>query len=298
VPKHERERLQRWWDAYYHQQQMFYTDQAITALVIDHAEGLLLTAASNLHGDAERGDVLLPSGSIPCTVLAVNLPLDLALLKAQGPLPVPAIPLAASPQLALGQGVAVVGRHVGDNGFTCTTGVVSSTTRRMQQSDAVFAQTDAMANYGSLGGAVVDAVGAVVGMVVQLGPDGDDRPWAINSGVALFVDSASIARALPRLREGTSTRRAPIVGLGVQLKYGPSGKPVITGVTPGTGAAEAGIKPGDVLLKVDGFDAASHRAVSRALIRHRAGDRVDVLLERDGAQMTLAVEIRAFNDEQ
>lgn len=297
VSKHERERLQRWWDAYYHQQQMFYTDQAVTALVIDAKNGLLLTAASNLHGDSDRGDVLLPSGSIPFTVLATHLPLDLALLKAERALPVADIALAASPQLAVGQGVAVVGRHVGDNGFTCTTGVVSTTTRRTHQNDAVFAQTDAMANYGSLGGPVVDSLGAVVGMMVMLGPDGEDWPWAINSGVALFVDSATIARALPRMKDGTSTKRAPIIGLGVQMKYVEGTRPVITGVTKGTGAEDAGIKAGDVLLKVDGFDAGSHMSVTRALIRRRAGDKVPVTIERDGKELTLHVEIRAFGDE-
>lgn len=294
VEKSERERLQRWWDAYYHQQQMFYTDQAVTALVIDAKAGLLLTAASNLHGDSERGEVLLPSGGIPFTLLATHLPLDLALLKAERALPVAQVTLATSPQLAVGQGVAVIGRHVGDNGFTCTTGVVSTTTRRTAQNDAVFAQTDAMANYGSLGGAVVDSLGAVVGMVMMLSPEAD---WGINSGVALFVDSASITRALPRLREGVSTKRAPIIGLGVQMKYAPGSRPTITGVTKGTGADEAGIKAGDVLLKVDGFDAASHQAVSRALIRRRAGDKVDVVVERGKETLTFAVEIRAFGDE-
>ena len=295
VPKHERERLQNWWNAYYHQQQMFYTDQAVTALVIDAQKGLLLTAASHLHGGSERGEVLLPSGSIPCSVLATNLPLDLALLRAELPLPTEEITFAASPQLAVGQGVAVVGRHVGDNGFTCTTGVVSTTTRRMAQNDAVFAQTDAMANYGSLGGAVVDSLGAIVGMVVMLSPEAD---WGLNSGVALFVDSATITRALPRLRDGTTTKRAPIIGLGVQLRYPDGGRPTITGVTTGTGADQAGIQAGDILLKVDGFDAASHMAVSRALIRHRAGDKIDVVIEREGKELTLPVEIRAFGDEK
>jgi S1-C subfamily serine protease len=294
VPKSERERLQHWWDAYYHQQQMFFTDQAVTALVVDAKQGLLLTAASHLHGDSERGEVLLPSGSVPCRVLATNLPLDLALLKADGALKASEITFAESPQLAVGQGVAIVGRHVGDNGFTCTTGVVSTTTRRMAQNEAVFAQTDARANYGNLGGAVVDGLGAMVGMVVMLNPEAD---WGLNSGVALFVDSATITRALPRLKDGTSTKRAPIVGLGVQLKYLTEGRPTITGVTKDTGAAEAGIQAGDVLLKVDGFDAASHQAVSRALIRHHVGDKVEVVVERAGEQKTVAVEIRAFGDE-
>lgn len=297
VPKSERERQQRWWDAYYHQQQMFYTDQAVTALVIDAKNGLLLTAASHLHGDSERGEVMLPSGSVPCRVLATNLPLDLVLLKAERALPVKEIGLESSPQLTVGQAMAVVGRHVGDHGFTVNTGVISTTTRRRAQNDSVFAQTDAMANYGNLGGAVVDALGAVVGMMVLLSPDGENMPWAINSGVAMFVDSATIARALPRLKDGASTQHAPIIGLGVQIKYEKGHHPKIDRVTAGTGAEEAGIKRGDILLKVDGFDAISPQAVTRALIRHHIGDKVEVVVERNGESLSMHVEIKAFGDE-
>jgi S1-C subfamily serine protease len=298
VPKHERERMERWWNAYYHQQQMFYTDQAVTAMVIDAKQGLLLTANSNLHGGAKRGEVLLPSGAIKCTVLARNLPLDLALLKADTALPSESVNLAASPQLSLGQPIAVVGRHRGDNGFTCTTGVVSTIARRQQQTDTMFVQTDAMANYGSLGGAVVDVAGAVVGMMVLLGPDGENLPWAINSGVALFVDSGAILRALPMLREGKTTRRAPIVGLGIQMSYRRGEHPLITGVTADTGAAMAGIMKDDILMSVDGIEAMSPIAVTRALIRHRIGDVVPVTVERNGDKVTVQVVIRAFSDDQ
>jgi S1-C subfamily serine protease len=299
VPKSEREQLQRWWDAYYHQQQMFYTDQPVPALVVDAGAGLLLTARSNLHGDAERGVVLLADGaSVPCTVVATHLPLDLALLRADKPLAMPAAALSSSPQLANGQAIAVVGRHRREGGFTLTTGVVSATARRRAQNEFAFAQTDALANYGSLGGAVVDAAGAVVGMVVLLGPDGRSLPWAINSGVALFVDSATLLRVLPGLAAGDSVKRAPIIGMGVTLAHRPGIKPLVTEVAAGTGAEAAGIKRGDVLLEVDGCDAVNQQAISRALLRHRQGDRIAVKVQRGMETLEVQVEIRSFADEE
>jgi S1-C subfamily serine protease len=223
APSYERERLQGWWDAYYHQQQMFYTDQPVTALVVDPAAGLLLTAASNLHGDAERGQVLLPDGAtIPCAVLATHQPLDLALLKAERPLPLPALTLADAPRLAVGTPVALIGRHRLDGGHTLTSGVISAANRQDRRTGIAFAQTDAHANYGNLGGAVVDADGAVVGMLVLLGPheqrwlSAHEERWLgaheehwlgqLNSGVALLVDSAAIRQALPTLIKGQSTK--------------------------------------------------------------------------------------------
>ena len=65
----------------------------------------------------------------------------------------------------------------------------------MAQSEFAFHQTDAMANYGNLGGPVIDITGSVVGMLVLLGPN-EQWPWLINSGVSLFVDSATIAPLL------------------------------------------------------------------------------------------------------
>ena len=299
APAFERERLQRWWDTYYHQQQMFYTDQPVPALVVDAGAGLLLTARSNLHGDAERGAVLLADGtSVPCTVIASHLPLDLALLRADKPLAMPALALASSPQLANGQPIAVVGRHLREGGFTLTTGVVSATARRRAQNEFAFAQTDALANYGSLGGAVVDAAGAVVGMVVMLGPDGRSLPWAINSGVALFVDSATLLRVLPGLTAGDSVKRAPIIGMGVGLAHRPGIKPLVISVAPGTGAEAAGIQRGDVLLEVDGFDAVNQQAISRALLKHRQGDMVTVKIQRGMEILDLQIEIRSFADEE
>jgi S1-C subfamily serine protease len=88
-----------------------------------------------------------------------------------------------------------------------------------------------------------------------------------------------------------------MVGLGVMINYEKDHHPKINGVTKGTGAEEAGIKRGDILLKVDGFDASSSQAVSRALIRHRVGDKVEVVVERKGESLTMQVEIKAFGDE-
>jgi S1-C subfamily serine protease len=99
--------------------------------------------------------------------------------------------------------------------------------------------------------------------------------------------------------EGKTTRRAPIIGLGIVMDFKNDGThPRITQVTMGTGAEAAGIKPNDILLSVDGNDALSHVAITRSLIRHRAGDIVDVIVERDGKEIPVKVEIRAFKDEQ
>ncbi len=285
----ERDHLARWWELHWHQQQVFYTDQPVSVLSL--GEDLLLTAASNLHGGAERGRLLLPGGAIACSVVGRDLPLDLALLRSERPHGLPAAPFSTVP-VALATPVALIGRWRENTTWTATVGTISATERRRMQSRLAFLQTDARANYGSLGGPLIDAEGRVVGLCVLLGPH-DERPWLINSGVALAVDAARIATALPALRAGKTTARPPFVGLGVTLRQR-DGVLVIGGVTADTGAAAAGLRSGDQLLSVGGVKATSPDAISRTLLRRKPGDHVSVVLRRDRKEMTVEVELKEF----
>ncbi len=295
APLSERDRLQRWWDLYYNQQQVFYTDQPAPAIVVDAKAGLLITAAGNLHGGAKRGRVLLGADrSITCEVLAVNKPLDIALLKAASALPCEDAPFAPRPEVSDAVALVAPLRPGSDPraSFTMTRGVISATGRHLMQSVHTWLQIDARANYASLGGAAVDASGRIVGMAVLLAPQGE---WLINSGVAMVLDAAAIAHALVPLKEGIGTAELPTLGMGVNLNPRPiDGRPRLEGVIAGTGAEAAGLKAGDVLQRVDGTPATSVAAVARALLKHRAGDKVTVEYERDGKPLSTDVELSEF----
>lgn len=286
VPAYERERLEGWWDAYHHNQQILWTDTPAPALIIDADKGLLLTAASHLHGDAVSGRMLGPDGStVAVRVLAIDTPLDLALLVAEHPLSQPAAVIAPVAP-GLGTPVAVVARF-GD-GVTRTSGHVTCAGRRLDPADQGFLQLDARVGYSSLGGAVVDDDGAIIGLVVKAGPE---LPWLVNSGVTLAISGATIAEALPELRAGQSRKRLPRLALGVVLQLRDE-QLVLLKITPGTGAEAGGLAEGDVLLTVDGRPATSPEAVTRALLRHRLGDRVHVEFRRGGRSLTTEVELR------
>lgn len=291
VAAYDRERLERWWDAYYHQQQVLWTDSPSPALVLDAQQGLLLTAASHLHGDTTTGRVLLADRSVACTVLASDLPLDLVLLKASAPLPLATAVIAPVEPVA-GAAVAVVAPFRVDGLPTRTAGHVSCVGRRLDPANVGYLQIDARADFASLGGAVVDESGQIIGMVVRADPE---SAWKINSGVTLAIDGATIARALPALLAGTSREHLRRLGLGVILR------PVddlvaITKVLPGTGAAQAGLQAGDLLMSIDGKPAASIPAVTRALMRHRAGDQVQVAVRRGGRPLVTTLELREFGE--
>lgn len=294
TPIYQRERLEQAWDRYYHDQQVFYTDQPITAVVIDAKEGLLLTSASNLHGEASRGRLLSDGGDVDCELVAVNLPLDLALLRAAKALPLPAATLAEKPDLACGDPIGIIGRHRQGSGPTLTTGVISATTRRQKQSEFMLHQTDALANYGNLGGPVIDARGNVIGMATMLGPN-EDWPWLINSGVALFVDTGSILKVLPQMKKGENQLTARTLGMGVGLEFDRGTNHLrINDVVAGTGAEAAGVQAGDVLLALDQKPVDNQTEVSRIVMRHGEGEKVEALIQRGSVQMTLSIELRVF----
>jgi S1-C subfamily serine protease len=285
----ERDRLSAWWEHYWHQQQVFYTDQPVCALSL--GEDLLLTSASNLHGGAENGRLLLPDGAIACSVIGRDLPLDLALLRCERPHGLPAAPFATTPP-ALGADVVLLGRHRSGGSWTASRGTISATERRRAQSRMSLLQTDALANYGSLGGALINADGQVTGLCVLLGPT-DERPWLINSGIAMAVDAGQILAALPAMRDGKTTERPPILGLGVVLRQ-LNGKLVIASVSPGTGAADAGLQAGDLLLAVADAPATSPDAIARVLLKHQPGEGVPVVILRAGTEQTVEIELREF----
>ena len=286
VPVYDRPHIERWWDAYHHSQQVLWTDSPASALLIDAQAGLVLTAASHVRG-ALGGRLLTVTGTPRLRVLAIDAPLDLALLTADGP--VDLAPTVIDPSVpALGDAIAIVARHRTEVGPTRTAGIVSCSGRRLDKAGLGFMQLDARANYGSLGGAVVGAQGRVVGMVVRSSPE---APWLINSGVTLAVDGATIAAALPALRAGTSRDQLPFLGLGVRFLPDASRVTIAT-VLPGSPAETAGMQTGDIIIAVDGRPAASSVAVTRALMHHRAGDQVQVVLERKGQALTLTVTLQ------
>jgi len=287
VPPYRRKQLKERWERYYHQQQRFFTDQAVTAIVIDPERGLLVTSRTNLHGGAREGRLVgrgdRDGGTIQVFVRHVDPTHDLALLQADRPLPHARAPLAAEADLATGDPVAVLGRHRHGGAFTMTTGVVSATERRPPGAPGVLHQTDALANYGNLGGPVIDLAGRVVGMMGFLDPG---KPWFTNSGVAMFVDSRRLAAAVERLAE-------PKVGLGVSLS--PDERPLeIRFVFPDSAADRAGLRVGDRLLRLDDQAIGSLEDLVAKLDGREEGDAATLRIRRGDEELHVEVELREF----
>ena len=174
--------------------------------------------------------------------------------------------LGNSDNAVVGDSVVAIGSPLGLEG-TVTSGIVSAIDRPVtttgdgssQESFINAIQTDAAINPGNSGGPLVHASGAVIGVdsaIASLGSTSGGQTGSIGVGFAIPINQARrVAEEI--IRTGVSTH--PVIGASVDSTYdGPGARIPTVGnnggpaVTPGGPAAKAGLKPGDLVLEVDG----------------------------------------------
>jgi putative serine protease PepD len=228
-------------------------------------------------------------------VVGTDATADLAVVRAQGVSNLTPVALGDSSQLQVGQEVVAVGSPLGLSG-TVTSGIVSALQRPVATGGAQSGQatvidavqTDAAINPGNSGGALVDMDGRVIGITSAIaslgsssgGGGGGQQSGSIGLGFAIPINQAK--RIGDQLAQQGFANQA-VLGVGVaqdqqQGSISENGA-TVGSVTPGGPAANAGIKQGDVVTKVDDRlidDGDSLIAAVRA--------------ENPGAQVTLTVQ--------
>lgn len=214
-------------------------------------------------------------GSDPETDLAV-LKIDLDGL--------PVAPLAVDTNVRVGDVVLAIGNAFGLS-HTVTMGIISATGRNDLRSVLYedFIQTDAAINAGNSGGALINHRGEVIGISTRnLG----QIQGAQNIGFAIPIAMAK--DVMQQIVENGSVRRGSIGALfsDLPLSLQTDGSAVRRGVqvrdvTPNGPAWSAGIRPGDILLSIDGMEVGDARALLLMLAQRQPGSRVEMRVQRD-----------------
>jgi S1-C subfamily serine protease len=152
-------------------------------------------------------------------------------------------------------------------------------------------QTDAGVTDTSCGGAMVDVQGRVLGVATLWSPVQHGR----NSGIGFGVPWDRVVGALPSLKAGKSYK----YGNGfLGVTWGPSGEDEVRvqEVVPGQPAAQAGMKPGDRVVAIDGKEVKNLMDAAEGVRTHSAGERIRVTVERDdpaapGKKTRLDIEV-------
>jgi len=266
--------------------------------VIVSADGVVVTNAHvvKARGETEIRVALADKREFDAKIISQDEKSDIAVLRIEGgDGRFPVIELEDSDTLEVGDLVLAIGNPFGV-GQTVTSGIVSALGRsEVARSDTqVFIQTDAAINPGNSGGALVDMSGKLVGintMIFSKSGGSEGIGFAIPSNlVRLYVDSAISGRKVERpwlgARLETVTREIA-EGLGLDRVAGAA----VMRVHPRSPAAQAGVQPGDVIVRVDGFEVSDQRAVLYRLTTRGIGNsaRLDVL--RKGRPLSVTVSL-------
>ncbi len=262
-----------------------------TGFVLD-ANGTIVTNA-HVVSTARQAQIRFDDGDRPVSarVVGTDPSSDLAVLKVD-----PAdtgrltpLPLADSDDVRVGDAAIAIGFPLGLD-KTATSGIVSGTGRQIEAPNGFsideVIQTDAPINPGNSGGPLIDAKGRVVGVNSQIATAGGGNG---NVGIGFAVPSNTVREIVPRLQSGQSIER-PYLGLSTSASGNGRGV-VVAEATAGGPAQRAGLRIGDVVVRVDGEAIAEPDDVAKAIADNQPGDRVSVEVRRGGAAETLIVEL-------
>ncbi len=262
------------------------------------SDGYLITNNHVAGMASENGiDVLFADGTkTKGHLVGANAGYDLAVVKVDKT-DLPTVPLGSSAGLQVGDSVIALGSPLGLQG-TVTTGIVSALNRPVTASgesgdsssfiNAI--QTDAAINPGNSGGPLVNGKGAVIGVnsaIASMGAAAGQQAGSIGLGFAIPIDTAKrIADEIIK----TGSAQTPVIGVQLDTNFAGPGAKVAT-VTAGGAAESAGLQAGDIITKVNGTAIADGTQLIVTIRSFAPGDRVQVVLTRDGESITLPVNL-------
>lgn len=284
--------------------------QASGSGVIISKDGYIVTN-NHVVQDADEVEVIMTDKrSFKAKVIGTDPLTDLAVIKVDAN-NLPAITLGDSDALKLGEWVLAVGYPL-DLESTVTAGIVSAKGRRIgildqniSKTDAkpdspveAFIQTDAAINPGNSGGALVNLRGELVGINSAIA-----SATGYYSGYGFAVPVSLVKKVSADLLKYGNVQRGYIGILPIELnstvakeKGAKIGRGIYVENVVEKGAAEAaGLKKGDVIVKMEGQALDSDAQMREIIGRRRPGDVVNVTVNRDGTERDFKVELRNRN---
>jgi S1-C subfamily serine protease len=262
--------------------------------VIISDDGEILTNAHVVEGAVEVR-VRLAGETEPrdVTVLASDRGNDLALLRMSGD-GFEEATFADPASVRLGDDVMAIGFALGlDGAPSVTLGIVSALDRSVGQGDVFLdglIQTDAAISSGNSGGPLVNAAGEVVGINTAVARD-TAVFTATNVGFAISVGEALPIIDALRAESKGAVREEAFLGVGLEDRRDGGQGVIVTGVEPGTPAAEMGVTAGDLIIAIDGAATDGSSGLIAAIRDKQPGDQVTVAIVRDAEPVELNVTL-------
>ncbi|MGH9020336.1 MAG: S1C family serine protease [Acidimicrobiales bacterium] len=282
-----------------------------TGMIIS-ANGLVVTNNHVIAAAVGGGTITVTrtgsSTALPATLIGTNSLDDVALIKINNASGLPTVTFGNSDALVAGDAVVAIGNALGlaAGTPTVTQGIVSALGRTVTAGSETSSetlnnmiQTDAAINPGNSGGPLLDSSGDVIGMNTAVAGSLPDGTSAQNIGFA--IPTATILSLLKALKAGQSVvTHGAFIGVEImsmtpslELQFGftISSGALIQGVIPGSGAAAAGLKQGDIIVEMNGTPIHSAQDVTNVVSSLHPGAVVTMKIVRGSQHLTIKVTL-------
>lgn len=256
-------------------------------------DGYVLTNNHVVSGADEIIVSLADSEEFKAKVVGTDDKTDIALIKIEAKnKEFPVAVLGDSETLEIGEWVVAIGNPFGF-GHTLTQGIVSAKSRVIGAGlYDNFIQTDAAINPGNSGGPLINMQGQVIGINTAIVASGQGIGFATPINMAKEI--------LPELKATGEVARGwlgvaiqdvtPEIARAVGLKEAKGA--MVTSVYAGDPADKAGMKPGDIILKIEGRDVSDPRALTRIIGSLKPNARVTLVVWREGRSLNLTTKLQ------
>ncbi|MDQ1710122.1 MAG: hypothetical protein QOG49_1507 [Frankiaceae bacterium] len=273
---------------------------AAGSAVVLSGDGLLLTSAHVVNGTRGGATTTYDGQELPFEVVGADPLSDIAVLRAYGGELTPAS-VGDADRLRVGQLVVAVGNPFGLAG-SVTAGVVSALGRSLPTRSGAATrvvenviQTDAALNPGNSGGALVDWRGRLVGLNTAVAGIGLGLAVPINATTQRIISALVSFGRFRRAYLGIAGEERPLPA-SVSRWLDRSRGVAVAGVVAGSPAARAGIRPGDVVLDIDGTPVPTTGDLQRLMVAEAIGTPVVIRVLRDGTVLELGTNLDELRD--
>jgi S1-C subfamily serine protease len=255
--------------------------------VVVSPDGLILTNNHVVDSAKSITITLTDARKFAARVLGRDPDTDLAVLRGETGETLPAARLANSKTVRAGQIAIAIGNPLGFQS-TVTAGIVSAVGRSLRAQNGRLIgdviQTDAALNPGNSGGPLVSSLGEVIGINTAMIMGAQGICFSVAANTALHVLTQILAHGrVRRARIGIVAEQVPLPArLAYQTGLKQGSAVGIREVQPGSPADKAGLKAGDLLVRLDGEPVTGADDVCRLLDEHRIGKAVPATIVHDG----------------
>lgn len=269
--------------------------------VIVNENGYIVTNHHVIDGAKELKVILNSGKEYPATLVGYDERSDLAVIKIEEK-DLPYATFGDSSQLMVGERAIAIGNPLGTELMgTVTQGIISAVNRTVQVEDKTLTllQTDAAINSGNSGGALINGYGEVIGInTIKMYATGVE-------GIGFAIPSNEVKNVMDDIINHGYVRGRLVIGVtgtNITEKMAeyyelPIGF-YVSEVREGYGAYLAGVQVGDVIVKCDGKVVETIDDINEIRDSHKVGDFMDIVVSRNGKNVSLKVKLMEERPEQ